>query len=180
MLVQILRVSDVLCSLPFDTSSAVSYPFKYSLNKHLFVSHHAPNPVALRSFCCHLSPRLYCLPTNWHLPELTGCLQANPSCLQHVLSEELFLEQLTGHAVLRLNSSYYPPIQVQIAPLGFHVFLQPLSLLKLISPLFSPNSSLTGKISLILQGMVSSIIIEVLVLNARVMVSSRVTPGAPL
>lgn len=117
MLAQILSVSHVLCSLPFHTSSAISELFKYSLNSHLFVSHHEPSPAALYSLFCHLIPRRYLPPTD-RLQELPGCLQADLSCLQGVTSEECSLSNSTGHIDLlllnpRLTASHYLPIQVK-------------------------------------------------------------------
>lgn len=90
--------SHVLCSLLFYTSSAVSYPFKYSIS--LSTDIHLSPPMSLstgtpsfrlHSFCHYLSPRLYHHPSDWHLQELPGCLQASLSCLRHVMPEECSL-----------------------------------------------------------------------------------------
>lgn len=138
----------------------VNYPFKYPL----LSPYHVPSTVPFHwdtslSLPLRSSPQSQAFsPSSWWY--LTGCLQANLSPTCHAWQN--VLEQLTGHILLLLLSlqvlaSCPPPIQVQILAPDFQVFLQPPSLPKPISPLFSPRSSSTGKISLILQDLRSSI-----------------------
>lgn len=145
----------------FSAPSAVNYPFKYSIILSYPCATHCPFPLGFFPSSPFLlsSPQSQAFsPSNWWY--LTGCLQANLSPTCHVWRN--FLEQLTGHIVLlllslRVLASRQPPIQVQIFAPDFQVFLQPPSLPKPISPLFSPNSSSTGKISLILQDLRASV-----------------------